>query len=124
MGFAAAAVGAVLQRERAAMSFGDLPAEDQADAGAPGLGGEKRNKQVCGIGNAGTFIEHGQIEIGIAAGPFHAHATVQFLSGVDGVAEQIDEQLFELVAIRLQADIGAGRKLYGDTAFEGDDTLH
>ena len=40
-GFAAFAVAAILQREGAAVGFGDLAAEHQADSRAAGLGGEE-----------------------------------------------------------------------------------
>ena len=52
------AIRPVLQRERSAMPFGDLPGEDKADARAAGLGGEERNEQVRGRAEAGTFILH------------------------------------------------------------------
>lgn len=45
---AAGAVGAVLEHEGAAVAFGDLAAEDKADAGASGLRGEERDEEVGG----------------------------------------------------------------------------
>jgi len=56
VGFAAAPVGAVLQREGAAVGFGDLAAEDQADSLASRLGGEERDEEVRGVGNTGAFV--------------------------------------------------------------------
>jgi hypothetical protein len=49
-GAAAMRIGAIFQRKATAMGLGDLPAEDQADAGATGLGSEKRNEEVGGVG--------------------------------------------------------------------------
>src|ERR1700728_4416335 len=40
-GHATGAIGAILQGQRAAMPFGDLAAQYQADAGASGLGGKE-----------------------------------------------------------------------------------
>ena len=51
-GAAAGAVVAVLEHQAAAVAFGDLPAEDQADAGAAGLGREERHEQVAGVRQA------------------------------------------------------------------------
>jgi hypothetical protein len=40
------------------MCFRNLPAENQAYSGASRLGGEKWDKQICGIRNTGTIIDH------------------------------------------------------------------
>lgn len=47
---AAAGIISVLQQQAAAVAFGDLPGEDEADAGAAGFGGEERDEQVVGGG--------------------------------------------------------------------------
>ena len=118
MGFAAAAVGAVLQSERAAVRFGNLAAEDEANPGASGLGGEKRDKKIRGIRNAKAFIQNQEIQIGRIAGPFDVHAAVLLAGGIGGVANQIDEQLLELVAIHLDGDARPVREVHGDAALE------
>src|SRR5215203_154401 len=48
-GAAAARIVAIFERQRAAVTFGDLPAQHQPDAGAALLGGEERHEQVRGI---------------------------------------------------------------------------
>src|SRR5580698_10308583 len=44
-GFAAFFLVAIAQRKRAAVSFGNLAAQDQADARSSGLSGEERHKK-------------------------------------------------------------------------------
>ena len=41
-----------------AVAFGDLPAQDQPDPGAAGLGGIERNEEVAGLTQAGPIIFH------------------------------------------------------------------
>ena len=48
-GFAAPRVGAILQAQFAAVSFGDLAAKNQTNAGAARLGGKERDEQVRGM---------------------------------------------------------------------------
>jgi hypothetical protein len=38
------------------VSFGDLAAQDQAYAGAAGLGGEERDEKIRRVGEAGAFV--------------------------------------------------------------------
>ena len=63
-GAAAAGVGAVLERERAAVRFGDLAAEHQADARAAGLGGEERHEQVGGVRQPGPSSSTDDLDAG------------------------------------------------------------
>jgi hypothetical protein len=42
--FTAASIGAIYQSELAAVSFGNLPAENESDAGASLFGGKEGNK--------------------------------------------------------------------------------
>ena len=54
---AAARVGAVLQRQRAAVRLDDLPREHEADAGAAGFGREERHEQVFARRQAGPVVD-------------------------------------------------------------------
>jgi hypothetical protein len=49
---------AILQRKRAGMAFGDLPAEHQSDARASRFGGEERDEQVGRSGKAWAIVGH------------------------------------------------------------------
>ena len=62
-GFAAWGVGAILQGEFAAMTFGDLAAEDEPDAGAAGLSGEEGDKEIRGVGYPRSIVEDPDIEL-------------------------------------------------------------
>ncbi len=49
---------AVLERQRSAVAFGDLPAEHQANPGAARLGGKKRNEEIAGVGKSRPVVFH------------------------------------------------------------------
>ena len=91
---AAAGVGrlAVFERERAAVVFGDLAAEHQADAGALRLSGEKRDEEILETGDAGAVVldrdfEHAAIEVpGQADARFGVAGGALFEGGIDGRA--------------------------------------
>src|SRR6478609_9024670 len=59
---AAAAVGAVLEGERATVVLGDLAAEDEADAGAGRLRREERHEKVLRVGDAGAIVLDGDLQ--------------------------------------------------------------
>ena len=94
------------------MRFRDLPAEDQADARAALLGGEERNKKIRGIRNSRPFVDHAHFEIAVRRFPADADAAASFERSFDGIMNQIDEQLIELIGIGLDAQIGPGH--HGD----------
>ena len=56
VGFAAVSVGPIAEEDSPAMSFGDLPAQRQADAGAAWLSCEERHEQIAGIGDTWAII--------------------------------------------------------------------
>src|SRR5277367_2960830 len=82
--FAAAAVAAVLQRQRAAVGFCDLAAEDETDAGAALFCGEEGDEKVCGVGDTRAFIEHRDFHVRAVPGPSYLYAAAGFVSGVGG----------------------------------------
>src|SRR5581483_1265432 len=97
---AAAAVSAVGEREFSAMRFGDLPGQHETDAGPALLGREKRNEEIRGIGEAWAFVEHPDIELGILPRPADLHATLAFERGIGRIANNVDEELLELIRVR------------------------
>ena len=52
----AALVAAILERERAAVAFGDLTAQHQPDTGSAGLGREERDEEVAGVLQSRPFV--------------------------------------------------------------------
>src|SRR5579864_3165859 len=104
-GFAAFSVGAIVQRNTAAMSLGDLPAKSQADAGPTGLGGEEGHEQVRRIGDSGTFVLHEEMEPTSVSGPADSDFPAILERGVNRVADQINQQLLELVGVGFQCDV-------------------
>src|SRR3954468_16201789 len=69
VGAAAAAVGAVVQRQRAAVGFGDLTAQHEADAGSTRFGGEEGHEQVRRVGQPRSLIVDPQLETAALAFP-------------------------------------------------------
>jgi hypothetical protein len=119
VGFAAAAAGTVAEREGAAVSFGDLAAEREPDAGAAGLGSKEGNEEVGGIGNAGAIVlNHDLDRIGRGV-PSHAHTAAGFQRGVGGILYQVDYGLLELVGIGVERYLVATHHLDGQTRFQG-----
>src|SRR5580658_4507084 len=95
--FAAAAVAAILERQSAAVGFCDLAAEDEANSGAALFRGEEGHEEVGGVRNAGAFIQYGNFQVRAVAGPGHLYSAARFPCGVDGVVNEVDQKLFELV---------------------------
>ena len=54
---AAVAVGAVGELQDAAVSFGDLAAQNQPDTTAAVLGGEERHEKIVAVEQAGAFVK-------------------------------------------------------------------
>src|SRR5581483_10438687 len=101
VGSAAAGVGAVGQSEIAAVGFRHLPAEYQSNSGASLLGGEKGDEEVGGIGNPRTIVLDKDIHALWVGRPADAHAATGLQRGVDGIANQVDEHLLDLVGIHV-----------------------
>ena len=62
-GFAARRILAVFERERAAMSLGDLPAQHQPNAGSARFGREERDEEIRRIGKSWPVVLNDYIEI-------------------------------------------------------------
>ena len=50
------------------MSFGDLAAENEANAGTPGLGSEERHKQICRVWQSRTVVDNPQLHLTALSG--------------------------------------------------------
>src|SRR5271155_2380903 len=89
--FGAAMGGAIFECERTAVSFGDLPAQNQTDSRASLFGGEKRHKKIRGAGNSRAVVLHPDFDAAVLAFPADAHAAASFERGVHGVVQQVDQ---------------------------------
>jgi len=103
-GDAAGAVGAVFQGEGAAVALGDLTAQDEANAGTAGFGGEEGDEEVGGAGETGAFVFDPNFDHVAVAEPADGDAAFGDQRGVGGVAEEVDEDLLELVGVALNRD--------------------
>src|SRR5262249_41169163 len=101
---AAPAPGPVRESQRAPVGLGDLAGEHQADAGAAWLGREERHEQVGGALQARAFVVDADLDGTPLADPAHVDAAAGLECGVGGVAQQVDDELFDLVAVGLQRD--------------------
>src|SRR5579864_8345066 len=59
---AAAGIFAILERERAAVGLGDLPAENQSNSTAARFGGEERDEQIVAVQQARPLIADKDLE--------------------------------------------------------------
>ena len=89
------------------MVFGDLAAEEEPDARAAGLGGEERNEQIRGIGEAAPIVFDADLNRGALLLPAHTHAAVGIQRCIDGILEEIDQNLFDLRCVDLGDQVGA-----------------
>ena len=90
--------------------------EDHAEAktgtGAAILGREEWDEQVRQVGNSRTIILHPHFQISLSALPADAHTTARFQRRIHRVAQQVDQELLELIAIALNFDRGAWPHYY------------
>src|SRR5258706_11494137 len=96
------AIVAVFQKEAAAVRFRDLSAQYETNAGTARFRGEEGHEQVSGVRQPGPFILDPQFHRGwnrpCQPLPSDCHAAAGFTHGVDGIPNEVDEQLFELIA--------------------------
>src|SRR5262245_40115122 len=94
------------------MRLGNLAAEDKADAGSAGFGREERNEQVCGICQTGTFVLDPYIDVTQYECPTGGDMSAGLESGVNSIADQVDQELFDLIGIRLRSDFKTAVQLH------------
>src|SRR5271169_6151607 len=105
--FAAALGLAIFERERSAVSFGNLPAENQANARAALLGGEERDEEVRWVGDARPVVLHPDFDVAVFVLPAHANTAAGFERGVHSIVEKINQKLVELRRVSLDSDVRA-----------------
>src|SRR5947209_6672273 len=126
--FAAGAVAAVGELEHAAVGLGDLAAEDQADAAAAVLGSEERHEKIVTVEQAGTFVADEEFNTARIGAPAHFDRACMFERGiergVDSVANQIYEQLLDLVRVGVDGNRRAFQGFYRQAALQRGCALH
>src|SRR5229473_5420202 len=120
----ARAVAPVLERQRSLVQLRDLAAQREPDAGPLRLGGEEGDEEVRSVRDARPFVEHRHLDVGGSRAPGHGHAAARLQRGVHRVAHQVDEELVELVGVRLDADLGPGRDADREALLQRRDPPH
>src|ERR1700683_4552277 len=75
--FATATGFPIFESKRTAVSFRNLPAQNQANSGSALLRGEKRHEKVGRVWNARAFILHPSPDRAVLAFPAHMHAAAR-----------------------------------------------
>ena len=114
----------VLEGERAAVRFGDLPAEHETNARTRGFGREERYEQVGIVGQAGSLIVDPQLERAPSALPADRDAAAGFQRCVDRVVEQIDQELLQLIGIGSNRHFGTGLDRDPEPRLHAGDAAH
>ena len=95
----------IFERQGSTVIFGDLAAEDKADAGTRRFGGEKRDEQILRAGDSRAVVFNGDFDLPGQFSPCHADvAGVGFFHRFHGVFHQVDDDLFDLGYIDRQLD--------------------
>src|SRR5437899_10400851 len=94
------------------MGFGDLAAQDQPDTAAAMFGGEEGYEKIVTVEEAGALVEDEDLNAARVGAPadFDRARVLQrgIKRGVDGIADQVDKHLFDLVRVGVN---GYGRAL-------------
>jgi hypothetical protein len=102
-GFTALSIIAVGELQHAAVGFCDLAAQDQTDAAAAVLGGEEWNKKIVAVEQAMALVADEDFNTARVGAPAHFNGAGMFergiKRGVDGVTDQVDQHLLDLVRV-------------------------
>src|SRR5678809_1718130 len=96
---AATPVAAVLQSERPSVRLRDLARQHQPDPRPGRLGREERNEEVSRVGEARTLVLDDEGERAVLTRPSDVDVAARLQRRVDRVAQEVDEELVELVAV-------------------------
>ena len=99
---AASAAGSRLEHERSPPCASAICRLSTSPMPVPlGLGGEERDEQVAGVGQPGPVVIHRHLDhAGCSARQPTLTPPAGLERGVGRVADQVDQQLVELVAVR------------------------
>src|SRR5258706_3603438 len=123
-GYAAAAILPVCERQRAAMGFRDLATQDQTDSRASGLGGEKWHEQIRGVRESWAIVNDRKLNLRLLERPPNYDFPISFEHRLRSIADQIDQQLLQLVSVRLNCDRRAFNQPYRRARFDSPDALY
>ena len=110
----------IQELNRAAVGFGDLSGEDQANTASRGLGGVEGDKGIAGIEKSRSVVIDSENQILLGELPMHHDLRVQsslvesavgapwFHGRLSCISHQIDEHLLELIRIKHQLDVRTG----------------
>ena len=100
-GAGGAAVHFALDADLALMLGNEAPADDQAQTGAPGLGGEKRGEEVLQLLRGDAVAGVGDFEHQVVILDLGADGQVAALGhGLQGVLKEIDQHLADLSGVK------------------------
>jgi len=118
-------VRSIRQLNRSSMSLSDLLRKYKADSSTARLGRVKRHKQIAGIGQSGSIIEDRNNDLRARSLPRNIYVALRFPSTasglrgrVSGIANQIDQCLFDMILIDLQHYVVRRRYSHSDTPLQ------
>src|SRR5262249_5299451 len=107
-GFGTFSIRAVFERQESSVALCDLLTQGKADSRTAGLGSKEWDKEVGRIRQTRSFILDRDFQITVAGAPADQDLAARFTGGINRVSNQIDEQLFKLVAIAVNAQLRSG----------------
>ena len=120
----AAGGGVVGEGDGAAVGGGDLLREHKSNAAPFRLSGVEGDEEVRGIEQAGAGVDDLEDGLGRRLAPGDEDARWRGglgEGGFDGVADEVDEELLELVRVGEEEGFRTGFQGDGDAGFEGND---
>src|SRR5262249_48089564 len=72
-----------------------------------GFGREEGDEEVLGVGDPRAVVLDHEVHAAPFNGPADANAAAVLARGVDGVLEEVDKKLIELVGVAEEGDVGA-----------------
>jgi hypothetical protein len=106
------------------VGFCDLPAENKSNAGTARFRRKKRNKQICRIRDTVPSVINGHFEDLILGIPTDTHLSSGFDCRIRGVANEVNQYLFDLVRIKVPFDLLRGVHNHLDPRFESSNSTN
>ena len=106
------------------MSLGDLARECQTDAHAARFGGEEWDEEIRGAADAGAFIRDTDLDGILRRRPRHRHPPSRFEHRVGTVAHQVDQQLLDLIGVRVDGEVRPRLDGHGHARFQSGHAAH
>src|SRR5580692_765854 len=125
----------IQELNRAAVGFGDLSGEDQANTASRGLGGVEGDKGIAGIEKSGSVVIDRENQFLLGEVPMHhdlrgQSSLVEFAFGapwfhgrLSCISHQVDEHLLELIRIKHQLDVRTGNNPHSQSGLKPSNPL-